>query len=498
MKTSILYFFLWIISTCAWADGKSDPGEVSLIDDFYYFVDSTKELGITEVENILSSDDFEHVESKVAHFSIEQSVVWLAFNHQSSFEDDHYLSPGNESNVWNASLYVKDSLGHYSKIFEYDHLKKDQDVRSLYFSTLAINLPPDGEDFLLRLYGQQNRNYSLVLGSRYAISKYLILRERVPVVFIGFMLCIFLYNAFLYLSTRLVVLIPYLIYLLMVTYTVPFHNGFILFSTAGMWPGEIWYTAWLIPFYVSSGVFAILYLNLKETAPYLRKIILILMLVLAVVIPVIDISQWVSLNWMAVMVPAVGLLYNVSLWVSGLYVWTNGVKHARFYVIGWIFVIASLLIYYLSTLDIIPYSHNIDFAIYFGFAAESVLFAFALGDQMNILRIEKQSMESRHLEVTTEKNRLLTQQLFMNSHLLRAPLSRVLGLLGLLKSIGSKPENQELLGHVEDATLEMDVMTRKMSAILENEGYLDQFQDDLEEVKQSIYKEVGNVDKVDN
>lgn len=101
-------------------------------------------------------------------------------------------------------------------------------------------------------------------------------------------------------------------------------------------------------------------------------------------------------------------------------------------------------------------------------------------------------MEKTHLETTTEKNRLLAQQLFMNSHLLRAPLSRVLGLLGLLKTERTKAENEELLGHVEDATLEMDSMTRKMSAILEKEGYLDQYQDDFEEVNQTIHRGLEN------
>lgn len=386
MKTSLLFFCLWVISTCVWAGPEHQTSEIILLKDFHFLVDSTQELTANEIGHLLSSDAFEHAETQFVHFTIEQPVVWLSFNHRTIKGNPCYVSPGNESNIWNASLFVKDSVGGYVELFEYDHLEKDLDPRSLYFSTLAINLPPNGEDFLLRLRAPQNRSYNLILGSRYAISKHLILRERVSIAFIGFMLCIFIYNSFLFISTRLKVLIPYLAYLLMVTFAVPFHSGFVLYSTPGMWQGEPWYTVWLAPTHAAIGFFCIQYLNLKEIAPKFRKLILVLMALLTIATPILDFNHWVSVSWMSRIVPVLVVLYNTCLWTSGVYVWINGAKHARFYVMGWIFVIASLTVFSLSMFGMIPYNPNIDFVLYFGFASESVLFAFALGDQMNMLR----------------------------------------------------------------------------------------------------------------
>ena len=64
------------------------------------------------------------------------------------------------------------------------------------------------------------------------------------------------------------------------------------------------------------------------------------------------------------------------------------------------------------------------------------------------------------------QNRQLTEYAFINSHLLRAPLARVLGLSNLLILEQNTPVNNKLIESLIVATSELDQIIRRISDIL--------------------------------
>lgn len=467
---------------------RSTSLEVKTIYEFSYWIDEDGQANVQQASGVLENSFFKANDSDHVNFAITDSVVWLAFNIQPE-KTIQYLSPGNESTIWQAALYTKDSLGKYRRLSSYDHLKATSEY--LPFRTLGIPLSNTGTgDYLLRLSARRHRNYILKTGGLSEMTSYLIQKEIIPVAFIAFMLCIFIYNIFLFVSTKDRVFIPYLVYVLFILFAVPFHGGYVLFSTAWMWQGVPFYTVWTSIGYLSGGLFALLYLDLGRTAPRFAKIIIFLMLILVIVVPVLDASLMVPIGTMAKIVSIASLLFNLNLWGASVYVWIKGLANAQFYATGWLFAISSMVLFILSTNGVIPYNSFVEQSFYYGFAIEAVLFAFALGDRMNVLKKEKRALEVEHVNYITEQNRLLAKQSFMNSHLLRAPLSRIMGLTNLLKYTNSREENDHFVDLVEQSTVEMDDIAKKMSAMLEEHGYLDEYQEDFEEVKQSIYRDL--------
>ncbi|UXX80364.1 hypothetical protein N7E81_04530 [Reichenbachiella carrageenanivorans] len=489
MKVTIRHLSCFLISLSVWGaitSSYAEEAKLSVVSEFSYLLDAEGSLTLKEATDLLRQQQFVSVSSELINFSIQDSVIWFAFNLSSQEE---YLNIGNESTVWTATLYAKDSLSDYQSIVTYDHLMGAQQSGLLPFRTLGIPLN-GAQDYLLRVSARRHRNYSLKTGDLSAMTSFLIQKEIIPVAFIAFMLCIFIYNVFLLVSTKDFIFIPYLVYVMFVAYAVPFHGGYVLFSKSWMWQGVPFYTIWTSIGYLSGAIFAIMYLDLRNTARHFAQWITFLTVMLVVVVPLLDASLMVPIGTMAKIVSITSLLFNLSLWGSAVYVWVNGLAHAKFYVTGWLFAISSMVLFILSTNGIIPYNSFVEQSFYYGFAIEAVLFAFALGDRMNILKREKRALEKAHINYITEQNRLLAKQSFMNSHMLRAPLSRIMGLTNLLKYPNSADEHEHFVGLIEKSTEEMDGIAKKMSAMLEEHGYLDQYQEDFESVKQSIYKDL--------
>ncbi|MGL1886942.1 MAG: hypothetical protein OCD76_10530 [Reichenbachiella sp.] len=486
--TFLIFFYSSLFSREGFLEAKDRGDGLVVIEQLQYLVEPTEKLTVDNVVALLQNEAFNQVgESNVANFSIDEPVVWFSF-HINSLEDHvQYLSPGNEATLWEATLYVSDANGQYKEMFDFDHLTGMTEAGSLNFSTVAIELPQGKEDFLLRVFARQNRSYRLLIGDLYSMTGYLNFKDSIALAFIGFLTCIFIYVLYSFLVTRSKVFLVYLTYLIFVVYVITFHCGYVLAGNKYMWQGEMGYGLIMSGFYLLSAWFAIIYLKLKVHAPKMRKWIIGLATTLVVGGLVIDFWHLMHIEILSKGMSSMILLLNISMWMSGVYVWSKGVRYARFYVLGWLFVFISMMIFIFSSYDLIRYDYYIDFALYLGFALEAILFAFALGDQLDILRREKRSLELSHLDIISEKNRLLAKQLYMNSHLFRGPLTRVLGLLGLIKLEDSKAERTKLVQHAENSTTEMDVMSQKMSKMLENEGYLNEYQDDFDKVQKDTY-----------
>jgi signal transduction histidine kinase len=82
-----------------------------------------------------------------------------------------------------------------------------------------------------------------------------------------------------------------------------------------------------------------------------------------------------------------------------------------------------------------------------------------------------QHLEERVLERTEEleiKNKKLTEYAFINSHLLRGPLSRILGLVHLLNLTELTDREKELISHLNTAGDELDEVISKINKAIDS------------------------------
>lgn len=95
-----------------------------------------------------------------------------------------------------------------------------------------------------------------------------------------------------------------------------------------------------------------------------------------------------------------------------------------------------------------------------------------LTDTNNELKLLNENLEDMVIERTQKINNQLTQMIkyaHMNSHEVRAPLARILGLLQLMETETDNNLRQELLKKINEGSVELDEIIKKMNRILEEE-----------------------------
>jgi signal transduction histidine kinase len=95
-----------------------------------------------------------------------------------------------------------------------------------------------------------------------------------------------------------------------------------------------------------------------------------------------------------------------------------------------------------------------------------------------------------------ERNYQLTEYAFINSHLLRAPLARVLGLTDLIRMESTDPKTGELMDRLFNSCEELDEIIKLMSTQLSDGSILSSTQ--KEELKNKINEIIAQRDNVNN
>ncbi|WP_375580775.1 hypothetical protein ABWH96_07085 [Marivirga tractuosa] len=95
-----------------------------------------------------------------------------------------------------------------------------------------------------------------------------------------------------------------------------------------------------------------------------------------------------------------------------------------------------------------------------------------------------------------ERNYQLTEYAFINSHLLRAPLARVLGLTDLIRMESTDPKTQELMDKLFNSCEELDEIIKLMSTQLSDGSILSS--DQKEELKNKINEIIAQRDNLDS
>lgn len=106
------------------------------------------------------------------------------------------------------------------------------------------------------------------------------------------------------------------------------------------------------------------------------------------------------------------------------------------------------------------------------------------------LKTMNEALEDRvkeRTQVLQERNEQLTEYAFINSHLLRAPLSRILGLSHLIIKENIAIKDRKIVEALNDSTEEMDKIIRKISDLL-GKGY----DFDRKEIMDSINRKFRN------
>jgi signal transduction histidine kinase len=78
----------------------------------------------------------------------------------------------------------------------------------------------------------------------------------------------------------------------------------------------------------------------------------------------------------------------------------------------------------------------------------------------------EQILQKQNLELE-KKNKALDEYAFINSHQLRAPVARILGLVELCSHMELPPEAQEIIARMKSESENLDAVVRNISRVIQ-------------------------------
>lgn len=248
---------------------------------------------------------------------------------------------------------------------------------------------------------------------------------------VGALLALTVFNFFIYSITRDRSSLYYSMYVLCyaVAWGMTFHMSADLFG----WHDLHWH---YVPFFllpVLSTLFYTTFLRLKETAPRLYRLSRV-----NIVLPLLTLPTcFLALSYAHTVATIVITIWMTMALVTGIIVWRNGYYPARFFVLGFVALMIPGLLILPANVGLIPaVVTNAQLFTLLGGTLDGVLLAFALADQIRLLRNNlEQRVVERTVELTEAKehaevvSRHRIDFLSAMSHDIRTPLAGVIGMI---------------------------------------------------------------------
>lgn len=217
----------------------------------------------------------------------------------------------------------------------------------------------------------------------------------------GVLVTMMLYNVFLFISTRQSTFGFYVAYIAsFLAWGLVFRG----YAFQYWWPNTPDFNNQVLPFivsllYLSLGLFLMRYLDTRHSvSPRLHRIVATCTAANGIGILPVFMGLY-ALTFALNTLIALGMI--ISLIVAGHVLVYQGSRPARYFASAFALLAMAALIYYLRVLGLVPANGLTDNIVQIGSAAEVLILAFGLADQMNMLKTEKLHAEHQALVAQT-------------------------------------------------------------------------------------------------
>lgn len=295
-------------------------------------------------------------------------------------------------------VYVPTERGHWEKFEGGDKYPFFQ--RQFNYRNVAFRLPEfSGEKVIyIRVQTSGTADMPLTLQTHGAFTGRVVNEQYGYGLYFGIMMAMVLYNLFIFLSTRDPGYIHYVGFIFCNTL---FQMNLRGYAFQYLWPENIWWAHQSAGFFL--GTFAAFgaqftrhFLNTKETAPILDKVLLGL-LVLEIGIACASLLGFSHEVMSRVMVIGGGS-FSILAAVAGYRCFFKGYRPARYFNIAFTIYFAAGVLQVLVRSEVVPFNFFTEQAEQMGFAVQVILLSLGLADRINIMKKEKEDAQAQMLE----------------------------------------------------------------------------------------------------
>lgn len=427
-----------------------------------YLEDQTNSLTFADILTTAISAKFKPSEKHTPRNYNTSSSYWYRFKikHDKRSDKDWLLEFFDQS-IHHISLYVPDSNQKYTAHFMgaiYEFNRREYSHKNFTFN--LINNSGKELIYYVKIKSSQSAGVIIVLRDvhwfiKYALNEYLIFG-----LFYGMVLVFSLYNLLMFFAVRQKQYLYYVLYNLSIgLYEMSSHG--IAFQY--LWPNSPWWNEYGFGFalYFSSIfglLFTINFLYVKHRAPKLYRLICIV-IALRTLFFICSLFRKELFDYK--------LLEFIPLMVAygtGIYILKNDYRPARFFVIGYSFLVVGFIIKILLLLNVgwLPNGPVTYYSLSLCFVMEMILVSFAIGESVRNLRKKKDKAQQSmivQLRVNEELKDTLNKEL---SSLVDIRTKEVMDKASIIEKQNEEismmnemleKDNQELHENIEKVTL---------------------------------------------
>jgi two-component sensor histidine kinase len=453
---------------------------------FIFFVDA-KSTNSDTMTQVSFFEDTEHVhtfesvvqetfqqkEDQIIRLGFTESTVWVKIT----------INPANLDNdavlILNSPLLDDITLSYFTKdgtqVQETLGIMYPQSRNQLGYFVPAFNIPVDqlqSNELLLRVNSRWTMSISPSVLSLETFHKEKTTFYFIAALLLGALICMAIYNLFLFFSLRE---FSYLLYVLALISTILTQGYLVGFFIRYLSPESPEFS-FRIPVYVMATTcifstwFALEFLGLKKKDDWMYYILLV-----SIFIPLFTIGlEVLQLDYLSRKITVIeNLLLAFIIYISSVYCLVKGKKIALYFNIAWTLYLIGVVLYGLNKVGVIPANQYTEYFAHVGSFIEVIVLSFALGHKYNLVRMEKEKLERQsreeleelvkiqttELEASLEEKEVLLKEIH---HRVKNNLQIVISLLDLQVASAKSSKNKQALVQSKSRVYSMSLIHQKL------------------------------------
>ena len=378
-----------------------------------YLEDKEKSWTIEDVTSSELSTLFVPSTAESPGFGFTDSAIWVRFPIRNAADETVSWLLVIDSYLFYIDVYMPTNNPQGFELFQtgsarpYDSRPIDH-PRFLF----DLSVPPDSEETIyIRFESESSMSLSLAVWTAGAVAQNDLLTQMLNGFLYGVLLIMAAYNFLLFVALRDRNYIYFVLFLVSFLVALLINDSI---AHKYIWPeqgrinaigGQFAFTFLLIFLLLFTDSF----LRLKQYAPRLRKILIGLIVALFLMLPL----QWISLLWTARPVLLLTIATSFIVLSSGFIVWRKNYRPARYFMLAWLLLVSSFVIFVLSLFEIIPLTLFSTAGTQIGVAILVLTLSLALADRIKIYRSERD--EAKEEIIQRQEENLRQQDEFANS-----------------------------------------------------------------------------------
>jgi two-component system NtrC family sensor kinase len=374
----------------------------------FVYEDPTTSL---DIQTALKEKNFIQATTAVPNLGVTNSSYWLKFPVVNNSGDDDVMLQLQLPTVDYVDFYLVNSKNEIVSVdktgdrLKYSSRRFDNPIYSFQFRLDSL----ETYQIFLRIKGGEQLQAPLILGN---IETFIPEFESSFLIFglyMGVISVMFIYNLFLYISTRDKSYLYYIIYIFIIALTQANFQGF---AFKYIWPDNQWLSTYAV--YILSSLAAMTaiefmkqFLHTEHYVPRMHKFLNAFYVPYIIAI-IAAFSGHFNVGYQMIQVTAV--IAALYMLLVAFRVYAKGYNPAKFFLLAWSVFLLGVCSFVLKDYNILPYNIITYNMMPFGSALEVTLLSFALADKINTFKKEKEESQAEALRVITENERLVREQ----------------------------------------------------------------------------------------